>query len=229
MISVVIPVLDEETAIGAALERLRGQGEPHQVIVADGGSGDATAAVAAAHGARVVTSPTGRGTQMNAGAREATGDALVFLHVDVRLPEGALAAIAAALADVWVCGGGFRKRYDGGGWILGATAAVLNAVRTERGRRLVGTQAIFVRRDVFERLGGYREWPLLEDVDFSDRLRTAGEVRVLPLEVVASSRRYRRRGVLRQVLLNAAVLGLFRLGVGPERLKRLYEGWSEGR
>ena len=161
---------------------------------------------------------------MNAGAAAASGDVVLFLHADTVLPAGALAAIRGAVADDTVIGGGFLKRYDGGGRLLRLCGLALNHVRTRWWKAMVGTQAMFLRREVFRELGGYRDWPLLEDVDLSDRMRRRGQVVVLPLHVIASSRRYLQRGALRQILVNGLVLVLFRLGVGPDRLVRLYQG-----
>lgn len=224
MISIVLPVLDEEQELEQALMSVGMQAEEHEVIVADGGSVDATCEIALAHGARVIEGFRGRGRQMNAGAAQASGDILLFLHADTRLPLGALAAVERAVADPQVPGGGFLKRYDGGGPLLRTSEWFLNTVRTRLMRGLVGTQAMFVRRSLFECSGGFREWPFLEDVELSDRLRTLGRPTIIPLYVVASARRYRQRGSLRQIAVNGATLFLYRLGVSPVRLRRLYEG-----
>ena len=223
MISVIIPTLDEAQDIDACLSALAAQAGEFEVIVADGGSSDATQAIARRR-ARVVVAPRGRAAQMNAGAAAAGGGALLFLHADARLGDGALAAVAAALATPDIVGGGFTKGYDGGGRALAAVGAAVTHVRSAWGGRFVGTQGIFVRSAVFACLGGYREWPLLEDVEFSDRLRAAGRVVLLPVPMTVSARRYLARGVWLQVLVNALVLGLFRLGVAPARLSGLYRG-----
>jgi rSAM/selenodomain-associated transferase 2 len=224
VISVIVPVLDEEAEIPGALASLAGEGAAHEVVVVDGGSADRSVALARAGGARIVAAPRGRGAQMNGGARAATGEILVFLHADVRMPPGALAGIVEACADPAVAGGGFCKRYDRETPLLVAMAGVQNQVRSRLGHSLVGTQAMFVRRAVFDRLGGFREWPLLEDVDFSDRLRREGRIAILAGPVLASARRYHRRGVVRQIAINATVLALFRLGASPGWLRRLYLG-----
>lgn len=225
MISVVIPVLNEALQIDDALAALESQATPHEVIVVDGGSGDRTAEFAARRGVRVLQAAAGRGAQMNAGAGVASGDILLFLHADTRLPAGGLAAVAAAVDELGAGSGGFLKQYQGGNALLTAVGAVLNGVRTRWFRALVGTQAMFVRRDLFESLDGFREWAFLEDVDLSDRLRRGPQpVAVIPLAVRASARRYTQRGTVHQILVNAIVLSLFRLGVGPERLARLYAG-----
>lgn len=220
-----LPVLDDAAALSTTLTKLghHVDAPPLEVIVVDGGSRDSSVAIAEAHGAEVVRSAPGRGHQMNVGARRARGEILVFLHADTLLPAGALAAVATALADpAEFVGGGFVKRYDSNSWLLTLLSLALNHVRGRRMHGFVGSQAMFVRRSVFEQLGGFREWPLLEDVDLSDRLRRVGPTVLLEPAVVVSGRRYRGRGVLRQIGINAAVLGLFRLGVAPTSLLRLY-------
>jgi rSAM/selenodomain-associated transferase 2 len=226
VISVIVPTLDEAEGIDACLAALAGQAGDFEIIVADGGSTDGTQAIAARR-ARLILAPRGRAAQMNAGAAAASGEVLLFLHADALLAAGALVAVAQALAKPGVVGGGFSKRYDGGGAVLAAVGRAVVAVRSGWRGRFVGTQGIFVRRSAFERLGGYREWPLLEDVDFSDRMRRAGRVVLLPVPITVSARRYLTRGVARQVAVNALVLGLFRLGVPPARLARLYRGGGE--
>jgi GT2 family glycosyltransferase len=132
--------------------------------------------------------------------------------------------VLSVLKDKRVVAGGFLKRYRDAGVTLRLMAKGLNLVRSRWLGHLVGTQAIFVRRSVFERLGGFRELPLLEDVDLCDRLRRAGRVVVIEPAVTVSSRRYHKRGVLRQIGINGLVLLLYRLGAGPARLLRMYRG-----
>ena len=224
MISVVIPVLDEEGELGAALAAVAEQDAAHETVVADGGSRDRTREVAEKHGARVVVSERGRARQMNAGAALAGGDVLLFLHADTRLPAGGLAAVARVMAATDAPGGGFLKRYDRGGRFLRLAERILNDWRTRRRHRLVGTQAMFVRRELFERWGGFPDWPFLEDVELSDRLRRAGRPAVVPLAVTASARRYRQRGEVRQIAVNGIIMVLYRLGVSVGSLRQLYEG-----
>ena len=225
MISVIVPTLDEEDKIESCLERLAWPQHAgrFEVIVVDGGSRDRTRELAAAH-ARVLESERGRGVQMNAGARAARGEVLLFLHADTRLAGGSLTAVAQVLEDDRVVGGGFTKLYRDGGWLLGLVARGLNSIRSRWLRHFVGTQAIFVRKRVFDTLGGYRPLRFLEDVDFSDRLRRAGRVALVDLPVEVSARRYQRRGLLRQLAWNAVILALYRLGMDPERLRGLYLG-----
>jgi rSAM/selenodomain-associated transferase 2 len=216
-LSVIVPALDEAARIGACLRSIRAQGGGVEVLVADGGSTDGTAAIAARQ-ARVVTGARGRGAQMNAGARRSTGDVLLFLHADTVLHPGALAALRDALADARVVGGTFTLRFDHPhpllrfyGWC------------TRLPWLRYGDQGIFVRRAVFEWLGGFRELPLLEDVDLLKRLRRAGRVAVVDRPVTTSARRFLERGIVRQQLLNGAILAAHAAGVSPERLARWYD------
>ena len=191
-----------------------------EVIVSDGGSGDRTREVAARFGARVVEGPAGRGAQLNRGAAVTSAELLLFLHADTTLPEGAAGAVRAAIARGF-CGGGFRVRFEPTRPLLRFIGAFANA-RSRLTRVTLGDQGQFATRAAFEQLGGYREWPLLEDLDFARRLKRAGRVTVLPLAVSTSARRFERRGPLRTVLTNWLIWTLFACGVSPSRLARLY-------
>jgi len=218
-VSVVIPALDEAAHILACLGSVEVQPVHVETIVVDGGSTDDTSAIAEAAGATVLRSPRGRGTQLNAGARAALGEILLFLHADTVLHPDALAGVRAALADESVVGGTFTLRFDRGGPLLHIYACC-----TRLPFRLFhyGDQGIFVRRATFELVGGFREWPLMEDVDFLARLRAAGRTVIVPLPVTTSARRFARHGIVRQQLRNAALVLLFHLGVAPVRLAAWY-------
>lgn len=194
-LSIILPVLNEATAIGAALRRLREQAADAELIVADGGSSDGTPELARAD-ARVVTAERGRARQMNAGARAATGDWLLFLHVDTRLPEGFETEIAAAEAAGFEAGA-FRLGIAGRHPLLPLLAWGANLRSRWRGIAL-GDQALFVRRPLFDRLGGFPALPLMEDYAWSRRLRREG----IPLylasrRVVTSGRRWDQAGFWR--------------------------------
>jgi rSAM/selenodomain-associated transferase 2 len=215
-ISVVIPALDEGERLPAAIRSVRADAE---VIVVDGGSADATRAVAAAEGARLLESPPGRGQQLDTGARAAAGEWLVFLHADTRLEAGWSDALAALPADV--AGGAFRLAIDSpaAGFRL-----VERAVRA-RVRLLAlpyGDQAIFARREVYERVGGFPHLPLMEDVAFVARLRAAGRLAFPPVRAFTSARRWEAHGILGATLRNWWLLALYAVGQPPERLARLY-------
>lgn len=217
-VCVVVPALDEAARIGACLESVVGQAGEVEVVMVDGGSTDATVEIASRHAA-VLRAPRGRAVQMNAGARRTSGEVLLFLHGDTVLHPDALPALRRALADARVVGGTFTLRFDRDHPLLRLYAA---CTRLPAGPFRFGDQGIFVRRAVFERLGGFRELPLLEDVDFLRRLRRAGRTAVVPRPVTTSARRFLARGVVRQQLLNGAILAAYALGASPERLARWY-------
>lgn len=219
-VSVIIPALNEEERIGATVDAAFAAGAA-EVIVADGGSIDATAALAMARGARIVRE-TMRARQLNAGAAAASHDALLFLHADTLLPPAAAAAIVSALGEGFVFGG-FRIRFIEPGLRLRYVAFMINA-RTRLTRAPWGDQAQFARRDMFERLGGYREMPIMEDYELASRMKRAGPVAILPLAVATSGRRFLRKGVIRTSLVNWLTIGGYHAGVAPERLARWYRG-----
>ncbi len=217
-VSIVIPALDEESLIAGTVAHARALG-PREVIVADGGSSDGTAEAARRAGAKVVPAPAGRGKQQNAGARAARGDALLFLHADTRLPAGALARVSRVLADPRVSLGAFRLGFDRED--SGTRFLVFGAdLRARLFALPYGDQALFLRRETFERLGGFREIPIMEDLCLVRRAKRVGRVVLAPERVRTSPRRYDRNGLLRNMLLNWGSASLFAMGVGPERLLR---------
>lgn len=215
--SVVIPTLNEAPIIQEALRRVQ-RLAPHELIVADGGSRDGTRELARPY-ASVVNGRRGRGLQLNAGAAQATGDAIIFLHADVRLPSNALAAIEAALRDPGVAGGYFRVRF-GHGPHDAFVAALYGLLR--RTGIVFGDAAIVVRREAFMRVGGFRDYPIMEDVNLVSRLRRVGRMVELPESVVASTRRWQHGRRWHTWASWAAVLSLYGLGVSPQWLGRLY-------
>ena len=223
-VSIVIPALDEERALGAALGVALAQAD--EVVVSDGGSLDRTVEIARQMGARVVSGPRGRGLQLNRGAA-ATNEAgrepediLLFLHADTMLPDGGVALVRQAIAAGAV-GGAFEIRFDGRGWVYRFGERVASQ-RSRWSRLALGDQAQFVRRQSFEQLGGFRDWPLLEDLDFMLRLRQSGPIAILQRPVVTSARRFAARGPLRTVLGNWWIWTQFVRGVPPERLAARY-------
>jgi rSAM/selenodomain-associated transferase 2 len=218
-LSIVIPTLNEAEQIAATLAAAAAPGV--EVIVADGGSADATVDLARAAGAHVISASRGRARQMNAGAAATVGDVLLFLHADTRLPAGFDAAVAAALADPAMVGGRFDVRLEPSTRWLDLVAALIN--RRSRWSRIgTGDQALFVRRAVFEALGGFPDLPLMEDLALSIGLKRRGGIACLRQTVATSSRRWQKDGPLRTVLLMWWLRFLFWCGVPAERLKRRY-------
>jgi rSAM/selenodomain-associated transferase 2 len=190
--------------------------------VVDGGSVDATTAVASRFPrVRLLASPRGRARQMNAGARAARGDVLLFLHADTLLPDGALAAVKVAVTDPGVVGGRFDVSFDNPRPVFRMIAWFMNR-RSQWSGISTGDQAIFVRGPVFEALGGYPEMPLMEDVELCRLLKRRGRLVPLRLAVRTSARKWERDGALRTILLMWALRFLYMVGVPPQRLHRWY-------
>ena len=216
-LAVVIPALNEAGRIRAALEALaplRSRG--HQVIVVDGGSDDATAELAVPFCDLILKTPGGRALQMNAGARAAVTDALVFLHADTRLPARADELIVDALKTrAW---GRFDVRIEGRHPLLPLVACAMN-LRSRLSGIATGDQAIFVRREAFT---GFPEIALMEDIEFSRAMKRIGRPACLRERVSTSGRRWESRGVVRTILLMWRLRFLYALGVAPQRLAREY-------
>ncbi|HEY7241590.1 MAG TPA: TIGR04283 family arsenosugar biosynthesis glycosyltransferase [Burkholderiales bacterium] len=217
-LSIVMPALNEGERIGAALEALaplRARG--CEVLVVDGGSADRTRELAAPLCDRVVSSARGRAVQMNCGTREASGAALLFLHVDTLLPPDSDLLIDKALENrLW---GRFDVEIEGRQRLLKVVACAMN-LRSRLSGIATGDQAIFVRRNAFP---GFPPIVLMEDIAFSREMKRRGPPACLRARVRTSGRRWERHGVLRTVLLMWRLRLLYYLGAKPERLARLYE------
>ena len=221
-LSVIIPVLNEEAEIAdvlTALAPLRARGV--EAIVVDGGSSDRTVTLAAPLADRVLAAPRGRAVQMNAGAAAAAGDILLFLHADTRLPPEADRLVLDGLADGAFQWGRFDVRISGRHPLLRIVAALMN-LRSRVTGIATGDQAIFVRRDLFERIGGFPAIPLMEDVALSVRLKRAGGPLCLTRRVVTSGRRWEQHGVMRTIVLMWRIRCAYWLGAAPAQLARLY-------
>ncbi len=204
MISIVIPAYNEEKALPATLARVFAQDRDSEVIVVDGGSRDATHEIVRTDTrVQLITAPKGRASQMNAGARRAHGEWLLFLHADTHLPDGALAAIANLPDDVQA--GGFRHCFSGNDWRL-RLISWLDNLRCHWTRVFYGDQALFVRRELFERLGGFPEDHLLEDVVFGERLRKRTQPRLLDLHVTTDARKFAQMGIWKSLGRVALIL-----------------------
>jgi rSAM/selenodomain-associated transferase 2 len=223
-ISVVIPSWWDSENLNALLAVLAVQERIAETIVVDASGDDQAAQIALGTGATYIncTVPN-RGEQMNRGADACNGDVIVFQHCDTGLDDSHLEAIQRALADPRIVGGAFFRKFDGRHPRLMWLESVARFL-TRHGGTLYGDQSIFVRRQVFEKLGGFARIPLMEDVEFSRRLRGAGKVAVLDPPVVSSARRHLRKGAWRTTIQNGLFIVLYNLGVSPHRLHRWYYG-----
>lgn len=193
-----------------------------EIVLVDGGSTDATAAIAGRFPeVSLLASPRGRARQMNAGARAARGDVLLFLHADTLLPDGALAAVEAAARDPGVVAGRFDVRFDNPRRVFRMIAWFMNQ-RSRWSGISTGDQAIFVRREPFDALGGYPDMPLMEDVELCRRLKRRGQMAPLRMVVTTSARKWEREGAVRTILLMWALRFLYMVGVPPVRLHSWY-------
>lgn len=224
-ISVVIPTLNEEAILPKTLCHTLTLGF-EEIVVVDGGSLDHTVALSktlftGSPGTRILTAPRGRARQMNEGAKVCQGDGLLFLHADTLLPADAKQLVIEALADPRVAGGRFDVQFDSSSPWAGIISTLMN-LRSRWTGIATGDQAIFVRRRVFERLGGFSDIPLMEDVEFSRRLKRAGRLAALRQPVITSFRRWERQGPLRTIGLMWTLRLLYWLGVSPHRLSQFY-------
>jgi len=229
-ITVIIPTLNEEATIARTVRHTAERGFD-QVIVVDGGSTDHTRTLAGVPASgpqpsalspiRLLSTPRGRATQLNAGAHASRDDVLLFLHADTRLPDTAKRHIESALADPAVVGGRFDVRFDSpSAW--GRVISTFMNLRSRLTRISTGDQAMFVRRQVFEQLGGFSDIPLMEDIEFSARLKHAGPTQALRETVTTSFRRWEQQGPLKTILLMWTLRFLYWIGVSPHRLKNFY-------
>ena len=222
MISIIIPTLDEERSLPLLLDEIHQQTAAHEVIVVDGGSRDRTLDLARDRGVRTLVTQAGRGAGISIGAEAARGDVLLFLHADSRLPPGALDRINEALStNANIVGGNFRLVFDGD------TSFSRRLTRFCAWIRVLGfyygDSGIFVRRSVYEALGGFRPIPVMEDWDFVRRLERFGRtccIKDPPL--VTSSRRFEKRYSLGTVYGWVKIHVLYCLGVSPDRLVEIY-------
>jgi rSAM/selenodomain-associated transferase 2 len=222
-ISIIVPALNEAHGIVETLwtlqeMRLRGQ----EIIVADGGSTDGTVGLCAPLVDRVIVAATGRASQMQAGSMQAGGAILWFLHADTRAPRDADRAIAAALAPGDRSWGRFDVGFPEGGVWLRAVATLMN-LRSRVTGIATGDQAIFVTRELFERVNGYPQIPLMEDIALSQRLKCHSQPACLRDRVIPSARRWQKHGTLRTILAMWALRLAYFLGVSPARLVRFYK------
>lgn len=218
LISVVIPTLNEAEGVERALQSVRRQAPAHEIIVADGGSRDETTAIAGQY-AQVVQAPRGRARQMNAGAAQARGDILLFLHADTLLPSGGLERVRSALTDPACSGGAFRLSFDHTSPLLRFYACFSHLPLP---LLCFGDRGCFFRRSAFEEAGGYPDVPIFEDLELVRQIHAWGGFVFLEKSVVSSARRFRKRGPLLQQLRNASLWLRYVGGADPHALARLY-------
>ncbi|RTL26491.1 MAG: glycosyltransferase [Rhodocyclaceae bacterium] len=219
-LAIVVPMLDEAATLPALLVHLAGwRARGCEVVLVDGGSRDDSVEMARAAGFRVLIAERGRARQMNAGAQACGRALLLFLHADTRLPEAADAMVCAALAvQAW---GRFDVHIDGRPRMLRVVAALMN-LRSRLSGIATGDQAIFVRRDVFEAVGGFPDQPLMEDIELSCRLLRVSRPACLRARVRTSGRRWEQRGVWRTIALMWRLRWAYWRGVPAERLAEAY-------
>jgi rSAM/selenodomain-associated transferase 2 len=221
-LSIIVPTFNEAAGIVATLEsladlRLRG----HEVIVVDGGSSDGTVDLAQGRADRVLAASPGRAGQMNAGARAAAGDVLLFLHADSRLPDAADSLVAQGLAAGACVWGRFDVKICGSHPLLRVVESLMN-LRSRLTHICTGDQAIFVRREVFGEIGGYPGQALMEDIAICAQLRRVSAPLSLRERCATSARRWERRGVLRTIVLMWWLRLQYACGAAPSRLARAY-------
>jgi rSAM/selenodomain-associated transferase 2 len=218
-ISIIIPTLNEVHALESTLTGA--QALSAEIIVSDGGSLDGTVSLARLYTPHVLHSPTGRGRQLDTGARHATGDVLLFLHADTRLPPEADRLIATALEDRRVVYGAFRLSIDPTTPLLTYISWAAN-VRTKIFKLPYGDQAIFVRRSVYSQIGGFRPWPIMEDVDLVRRLNRVGRFTLAPCCICTSARRWQRENPVFTTMRNWSLMLRYFFGASPAKLIRYY-------
>ncbi len=229
-ISVIIPTLNEERTIMATVAQTAALGF-NELIVVDGGSSDRTPLLVESYRlstqssprspVRLITAPRGRASQMNEGATAGGGDVLLFLHADTQLPQDAKTAIEAAFSDQRIVGGRFDIRFDGPS-IWGRMISRMMNWRSRVSGIATGDQALFVRRPICERMGGFADLPLMEDVDFSRRLKRMGKTAALTSTVTTSFRRWEQQGLVQTIFLMWGLRLLYWMGMSTHTLHRWY-------
>lgn len=222
-LSIIIPTLNEAAIIEAALGRLQGvRSARGEVIVVDGGSDDDTMVLSARYADHVISAPRARARQMNAGAALASGEALLFLHADTRLPQDAIGLIESAFAGQRYAWGSFALVLSGHHPAFRVIETLIN-LRSRMSGIVTGDKALFVRRAAFMAVGGYPDIPLMEDIALSKRLKAhCGRPIHIPRHVLVSSRYWETRGILRAVITLWALRLAYFLGVAPAVLVKIY-------
>ena len=221
MISVIVPVLNEESGIRACLESLLAWGDRLEIIVVDGGSQDATVEIVHSLPVGLVTALGGRGAQMNRGAAIAKGEILLFLHSDTQLPQTFITEIEAVLAQPQAIAGAFPLRIDDPRPSLRWIETFVQW-RSQYLSLPYGDQAIFLKTSTFQQMGGYAPLPIMEDYELIQRLKKQGKIYLAQHPVITSSRRWRKLGVWRTTWINQLMLLGYHLKLDPQTLKQWY-------
>jgi hypothetical protein len=219
-ISIIIPALNEAAHLAATIQSAQSP-TTCEVLVIDGGSCDATIAIAEVAGAQVIRTEPGRARQMNAGAKVARGNILLFLHADTRLPRDFDWYVQQALTQEEAVAGAFQLGLDGTQRGLRFIETMANW-RSRWWQMPYGDQAIFLRADVFARAGGFPDLPLMEDFELMRRLRKQGRIVLAPVAVVSSARRWLQLGVVKTTAVNQLLIAAYLAGVAPATLVRWY-------
>ncbi len=219
-ISVIIITLNEERYVERLLKQLS-KDDDIELIVSDGGSIDRTARTARKYTKNVIVGARGRGVQLNAGAARATGDILWFLHADSILPDDFKGYIINTLGSHGVAGGAFKLNFDSDLSSL-KTISIVAGLRSKLTRIPFGDQGVFVKKEIFDRLNGFKDIPLMEDIDFGRRLKKEGRVVLLPSGIKTCSRNWEKNGILKTTIRNWAYITLFLMGYSPHKLYRRY-------
>ncbi len=212
-LSIIIPTWNEARLIERTLQGLKQRAANAEIVVVDGESTDDTVALAGKY-VRVISAKRGRGGQLNAGVRATSGEILLFLHADTLPDARGIDELLAVMQDERMAGGAFRMRFDDPRLLYKRIGAQVTR-RSLRTRSYTGDQAIFTRRSLFDQLGGYRDWPFMEDVEYSERMSKRGPVSLLASEVETSARRHRQWGVLKTQLIVMLIRILYLLKVPP--------------
>lgn len=219
-ISIIVPTLNEQECIAETIKSLQQLEGEKEIIVVDGGSSDETVSLASSQGAQIITSRPGRGVQMHAGALSASGDVLWFVHADTIPPPHALSEIRKRLESPMVAGGNFGLVFDGPSRAARQLTAIYPMLRLLG--LCYGDSGIFVRREIYDRIGGFRSLALFEDLDLLRRLRAAGKFAHLPCKILTSSRRFEQRNFALVWLHWTVLQVLYWCGISPNRLAQWY-------
>lgn len=219
-ISIIIPVLNEAKHITQALASIQPSANV-EVIVVDGGSQDNTVELAQSWGVKVLSAAIGRACQMNAGAKIATGDILLFLHADTRLPPGFDTLVRTLATQPDTVAGAFALQIDAKLWSLRLIEMGVNW-RSHWLQMPYGDQAIFLKSAIFHKIGRFPDLPMMEDFELMRRLRRIGRITIIPVPVLTSGRRWLQKGVFKTTIINQIAIIAYLLGVSPKQIGRWY-------